>query len=209
MTRSFTSLLSLSALLLALTTGCGDSASADTSPAEGATPTAPATAPPPSHVFDAAAAALNNGGSAQQVRDALMENFAQVSTPTGEIDYAAADQYLDLVEKMAEKFPGDTLVALPLYKAADLLRAEGDDLRVADIYGRIHRDYRAFSKSGEALFMQAFVYDENLKDYDTARKLYEQFLAEYPDHTFADDTEMMIKNLGKSPEEVMQGLENQ
>ncbi|MEL7161156.1 MAG: tetratricopeptide repeat protein, partial [Bacteroidota bacterium] len=75
-------------------------------------------------------------------------------------------------------------------------------------YERVHKDFPNFSKAGESLFMLAFTYDEDLDDIDKARATYERFIAEYPNHGFADDAQMLIGNLGKTDEEVLRELES-
>jgi len=34
--------------------------------------------------------------------------------------------------------------------------------------------------------------------------LYREFLQKYPNHEFADDAELSLKNLGKTPEELLE-----
>jgi TolA-binding protein len=36
---------------------------------------------------------------------------------------------------------------------------------------------------------------------------YEAFLKKYPNDDFADDAQFLLKNLGKSPEEIIKGFE--
>ncbi|OAV45488.1 tol-pal system YbgF family protein [Lewinella sp. 4G2] len=160
--------------------------------------------------FDAAAKALENDAPATEVRDLLIDNYAMVSdAKTGRIDQRNSQQFVDLADRFAKKVAGDTIAALPLYKSAEVYQALNDFPAAAAVFERIHKDYPSFSKSGEALFMLAFTYDENLKEFDKARAAYEQFIAQYPENTFADDAAMLIKNLGKSDEEILRALEQQ
>lgn len=62
-------------------------------------------------------------------------------------------------------------------------------------------------KAAQALFMRAFIYDNDMQKYETAGVLYQEFLRKYPDDDFADDAEVLLENLGKTPEEVIQLLE--
>ena len=179
--------------------GCGDDTK-DTGEREAA-PVAAFT------IYDDVHQAFEAGVDVREGRKLLIDNYARVSDPaTNRVDPAASREYIDLANRLAEENAGDTLAALPLYKAAEIHQALGDYNSAADIFGRIYGDYPSFSKSGEALFMQAFTYDENLEDYPKAKSLYEEFLAKYPDNTFADDTEMLLKNLGKSDEEMLRSL---
>ncbi len=47
----------------------------------------------------------------------------------------------------------------------------------------------------------------SLRDLDECKKYYEEFLEKYPESDFADDAEMSLKNLGKTPEELIMEFE--
>ncbi|MBC6996501.1 tetratricopeptide repeat protein [Neolewinella lacunae] len=167
-----------------------------------------ATASAQTDVFADAAAALAADEGAGRVARLLADNFSRLSDPaTGALNMAASEQYVGLAEALAGKYPGDTLAALPLYRAAEVVRAMGNSERTAQIYARVHQEYPNFSKAPEALFMLAFTYDEELRDLDRAKATYQLFLERYPNNDFADDATMLIENLGKSDEEVLRELE--
>ena len=54
---------------------------------------------------------------------------------------------------------------------------------------------------------KAFVLENQINDYDQAKNTYEVFIEEYPDHPMRDDAEYSIKNMGKSPEELIKEFE--
>jgi TolA-binding protein len=99
------------------------------------------------------------------------------------------------------------MAALPLYRAAEVVRAMNNAVRAASFYEMTHKNYPSFSKAGEALFMLGFTYDEDLNNEAKAKETYELFLQQYPDHPFADDTQILINNLGKTDEEILRELE--
>ena len=68
-------------------------------------------------------------------------------------------------------------------------------------------EYPDYEKASECLFMKGFIYDNNLQDYEMAKKIYLEFLEKYPDDEFADDAQASIDNLGKSLEEIIQEFE--
>ncbi len=201
-------LSALSLLCLALLfTACGS----DSPPSE-TDPTETITDGPAPVVFEGPFAEVHDQLSgtpdASAVQRRLLELFPSVSNPeTGALDTRISRQFVALAESFADKFPGDTVAAPPLYNAAEVALALGQPQRAADIYGRIYNQFRGYSKAPEALFMLAFTHDENLNDLDGARKYYQQFIDTYPNHTFADDSEMLIQNLGKSDEEILRELE--
>lgn len=158
--------------------------------------------------FDEIEARLNGEVTTVEARQLLLDNFILViDEATGMVDREAGLQYARLARELAAKAPNDTLVALPLYKSADVHKALNDYRSAAMIFERVHRDYPTFSKAGEALFMLGFTYDENLKDFDKAREVYTKFLTEFPDNVFARDTKVLLENLGKSDAEVLERMQ--
>jgi TolA-binding protein len=75
------------------------------------------------------------------------------------------------------------------------------------LFDRIINEYPDYEKSPSALFLKAFVYEDQLQDLENAKHYYELFLEKYPESEFADDAEVSLQNLGKSPEELIREFE--
>ena len=118
---------------------------------------------------------------------------------------------MELVTKYlsyAEMYPDDTLAPEFTFRAADLTMNFGDASKAINLYNKIIYTYPGYRRNPECLFLIAFIYDNHLQNYGKARQVYEEFLSRYPDHDFADDASMSIRNLGKSPEELVNEFEN-
>jgi TolA-binding protein len=192
-------ILFLSILTAFVFTGCGGNDQQATDDAEA--PTAPS-------VYAAAATALEAGENPTAVSKLLMDNFQAVSDPnTGSLNVRASQDFVAMATQLANKYPNDTLAAMPLYRAAEVVRAMSDPKRTAAIYQQVYNSYPSFSKAPEALFMLGFTYDEDLGDLKKAKAVYTDFLQKHPTHSFADDTQMLLENLGKSDEEILKELE--
>ncbi len=192
------------ALSLILLSTCGGGDGSTTTEENGKTPTEAAV----STAFIAADNALKGGKSAGEVSSLLMSNFNAVSDPnTGTLNLSASQEFARIARELADKYPSDTTVAMPFYRSAEVVRAMNDPKRAATIYKDVYDRFPSFSKAAEAMFMLAFTYDEDLKDYEAAKATYTEFLKDHPNHSFADDTEMLLKNLGKSDEEILKELE--
>lgn len=158
--------------------------------------------------YTAADEALKAGKSATEISNLLMANFNAVSDPaTGTLNVRQSQEFTRIARELADKFPGDTVVAMPFYRSAEVVRAMNDPKRAATIYKDVYERFPDFSRAPEAMFMLAFTYDEDLKDYESAKATYTDFIKKHPNHSFADDTEMLLKNLGKSDEEILKELE--
>ena len=193
--------------LMLLLAGCGNE-SVDTSAADSPA-TAPASAPYSDAFADIESRMEADDATPAELSAALVERFPAVSdAQTGTLDPAASQQFIALAERIADRAPaGDTTAALPLYRAAEVASALGNPTKAVQLYERVYADYPTFHRAPESLFMLAFTYDEYLDDLDNAKRRYEEFLEKYPENGFADDTEMLLKNLGKSDEEILRELE--
>ena len=166
-----------------------------------------ATTAAPENAYGPALSALEDNRPAAEVVTLLLAEFPRVTDPeTGLPDRTNSENYVAAATAISDRYPNDTVVADPLYKAAEVARALDDANRAAGIYRTLYDRYGSYSKAPEALFMLGFTYDENLKDFDKARVVYDEFLEKHPDHFFAESAEMMIANLGKTSEELLRDL---
>ncbi|MCK9400733.1 MAG: tetratricopeptide repeat protein [Bacteroidales bacterium] len=96
-----------------------------------------------------------------------------------------------------------------LYSAADLSLNIGKSKESLDMYNRIIYQYPDYKKAPECLFLVGYIYENYFEQYGKAKEIYESFLKKYPNHDFADDAAISIKNMGKSPEELIRSFEEQ
>ena len=123
------------------------------------------------------------------------------------LDRKLAGEFIDLVEVHSIVAPKDTLSPKMLFEAAETARSLEDYERAINIFDVIYAQYKEYPNAGRALFLKAFTLDNNLEQYEEAGKLYRQFVKEFPNDEFADDTEFLLKNLGKSDEEIIKSFE--
>jgi TolA-binding protein len=57
-------------------------------------------------------------------------------------------------------------------------------------------------RKGDALFMQAFIYQNDMADIASAEAKYLDFIRKYPNHEMADDARFAAENLSLSDEEL-------
>jgi hypothetical protein len=112
-----------------------------------------------------------------------------------------------LQEAYAKAHPGDSLSAIMLYKAADIARGAGEPGLAIKLWGTVTRKYPDFPKAAESLFLQAFTFENEIKDENNARVYYENFINRYPEHEYVEVAKMALENLGKRPEELIKEFE--
>ncbi len=125
------------------------------------------------------------------------------------IDTALALQYVAQASAFAEKYPQDSMSALLLFRAADVARGVGEYGKAIQLWGQVWRTYPDFKLAPDALFLQAFTFDNDLKDVEEARKYYQKVIAHFPNHPLTGQAEQLLKVLGKSPEELVRKFQQQ
>ncbi|MGB3546087.1 MAG: hypothetical protein WBA17_03885 [Saprospiraceae bacterium] len=192
--RSLSSLSLLFLLLLGFPS-CGNDAS--TTQEDAALPAAPFGPLLEAETFD---------GTAYST--ALGDLLTEITNPTdGKLDNEKAALYLTAVDAVISRQPDYPNNPALAYRAAEVARATGDFSKGIAYYDYVENSSQPFDQRPMALFMRAFTYDENVKDLEKARRDYEAFIAKYPDHDFADDAALLLKNLGRSEEDILREYE--
>lgn len=124
-----------------------------------------------------------------------------------QFDKAKAGELAGIYATYSEAFPEDENTASYLFKAAELQRSLRDFPAAIKIYDKIYKNYPNYEKTPHSLFLLGFSYENDLKQLDKAKSCYEDFLKKYPKHELADDVEFSLKNLGKSPEDIIKEFE--
>lgn len=133
------------------------------------------------------------------------------ANPTA-IDKGIAKKYIEIAEaaaNIAKPANPDKYVDLTMRAAAVAKTVENFN-KATSLYFNIQHELPAHPKAPTALFMMGFVYENDLQDLPKAKAAYEEFLQRFPsDKDYADDAQMALKNLGKSPEELIKEFERQ
>ncbi len=94
-----------------------------------------------------------------------------------------------------------------LHRAAETARTLREIPKAIELYDWIIDQYPTHARASTSLFLKAFTYDNDLKNYEQAGKFYHEFLAKYPNDEFAESAKFLLDNLGKSEEELKKMLE--
>jgi len=101
----------------------------------------------------------------------------------------------------------DPEVVEMLFKAADVSMNLKQSKKAIELFAKVHDEYPPSERTAMALFLQAFIYETQVKDLAKAHELYNQVAAENPGTKLASDAEASIKLLGKSDEELIKEFE--
>jgi TolA-binding protein len=104
-------------------------------------------------------------------------------------------------EEYAASGVADTVAIEALNKAAAIAKnVTGSYAKSIQLLKQIYTDYPESPRAADAEFLEAYTYANDLQDYDTAQKLYMAFTKKHPNHPMFSTTVLELKNLGKTPE---------
>lgn len=104
---------------------------------------------------------------------------------------------------------GDSLAAEYVFNAADLYRGIGEYKKAIESWYIVYKAYDRdeHPKAPHAMFQCAFTYDGMLHRKDLAKTMYTKFLKRYPNHPLAKDAKLLLKNIDKTPEELIKSFQ--
>lgn len=140
----------------------------------------------------------------ERMEDMIPQMFNET---TGKVDYRFANNFVLNCELHALINPKDEENPTWLHRAAETARSIKLFPKAIEFYEWIYNGYPNSEKAPQALFLHGFTLDNDLKQYDEAKKQYEAFIKKYPDNEFADDAQFLLNNLGKSEEELIRSFE--
>jgi TolA-binding protein len=108
----------------------------------------------------------------------------------------------------ANTYPDDTASAEYLYKGAEIAMNMKMSALAIEYYKRIAIGYPSYSKVPYCIFLQAFILENQLNQFDQAKAVYREFLDKYPDHVLARDARLSIENMGKPIEDLIREWES-
>ncbi|MDD4848380.1 MAG: tetratricopeptide repeat protein [Bacteroidales bacterium] len=137
----------------------------------------------------------------------LEEQIFNKNTPAQEP--ATLQNMMEQYVSYADQFPDDSLSPEMMMRAADIAANLNQAGYAITLYSRVFDNYPDFSRKPEALFMIAFVNENNIGDWDLAKEKYELFIQQYPDHPLTESAKICLQNLGVSAEDMILQLMQQ
>ena len=124
-------------------------------------------------------------------------------------DRSLALELIQAYENYANAFPEDTLSPEYLFKGAEVAMNMNMSGKAIEFHQRILNSWPEYGKTSYCLFLQAFIYENQLQQLEVAKKLYQEFIDRFPNHPLADDAQVSLDNMGKSIEELIETWEKQ
>jgi len=134
-----------------------------------------------------------------QISDLVKELKTQQS-----LDLEKVNRLIELYDQFISENPESEKTPKYMEMKAKYLTALNKFDEAIEVYGEIYNRYLEYDKRGEALFMQAFIYEVNLNDLQKAEQYYLKYLDEFPDGDLAKDAKFSLDNLYMTPEQLLE-----
>jgi len=148
----------------------------------------------------------NNFESVDTFINKLASNIFENPDKFG-VNRVSAQKYVDACEAYALGYPDSEMAPEYLYRAGEMARTVKTYPKALSIYNWINDAYPSYEKSATAMFLKGFMLENEIRDKETARSVYKEFLEKYPENDLVDDVKFLLSNIDKSDEEIMKIIE--
>lgn len=129
------------------------------------------------------------------------------SARTASMDMATASFAMRSYDDYATTFPNDSISANYLFKAGELANSMQYAQPALNYFKRLNKRYPTYENTSYSLLMQGIIYQDLLNDTANARLMYATVMKQFAGLQVAKDAEASIKNLGKTPEQLIKEFE--
>lgn len=128
--------------------------------------------------------------------------------PEAGLNKDAASKTVNVYANMVKDYPNTKLAADYLFKAGEISSSLSNSQEAIAFFKNAYDNYPDFKKSAYCLFLQAFIYENQLHQLGAAEQLYREVIKKFPNDKIAQDAKACIDNLGKSDEELIKEFES-
>jgi tetratricopeptide (TPR) repeat protein len=148
----------------------------------------------------------------QQEKKQMRQTISSLETvlfsdTLGPVDRLKAQEMIQAYDDFVKLFPEDSLAPEYLYKGSELAMNLQMSGHAIEGFQEILNNYPDFDKIALCVFLQAFIYENQMQQYDEAKALYRSFIEKYPSHELAEDALVSMQNMGKSLEDLIKSWE--
>lgn len=147
------------------------------------------------------AAFLLVGCSGQDASD-LMQQAAKLQQE------GKTAEALALYEQITKEYDDAAVAPEAMFRCALIyVNEQQDPIKAATTYELLAERYPDSEWGHKGLFAAAYTYANEIGNLQRARESYEKYLKQYPDSSMAETARFELDNLGKSPEELLESLQ--
>ena len=137
-------------------------------------------------------------GCSRMTEDELWQK-AEQSRNSGNVDST-----IQMCQMILKEYPNGQKAGPALFTLGDAYQNGKQEYRLAvGYYKEFVQKYPDLNSTPLAMFVIGFIYNNHLQMSDSAKTAYQEFIARFPNHELASSAEFELKNLGKTPDEII------
>lgn len=129
------------------------------------------------------------------------------ANPQAGINRDAAGAMIYAYSETVKSYPSTKLAPDYLFKAGEIASSLNYSDQAIAFFKEAYDKYPEFKKAPYCLFLQAFIYENQLHQFGEAATLYKEVIKQYPEERVAEDAKACLANLGKTDEELIKEFE--
>jgi TolA-binding protein len=138
-------------------------------------------------------------GCSKMTEDELWQKVEQSRTSSN------YDSTIQVCQRIVQEYPDGQKAPAALYLLGETYKDGKHDYHTAINYYQVFvKKYPDLNSTPLAMFIIGYIYNNNLQMIDSARIAYQEFVAKFPNHDLVSSAEFELKNLGKSPDEIIE-----
>ena len=139
--------------------------------------------------------------------DDMKEAEATLFKQDGTLDSVNFPKVADKYIKFVEQNPDDTTAPLWLYHAMELNVMMKNSEKAITLCDKLMDNYSNSKWTPRGMYiLGSMVYEDQYKDLDKAREIFEKILSDYPGSEIEESVRASIKYLGWTPEQIMNDI---
>lgn len=135
-------------------------------------------------------------------------NERLVHATTLEVNREVAEELVEAYIDYAALYSDSSTLADHYMRLGDLYaNALNHPVKGLYYFEKVAEDFPTYEKAAVALFYQGYIFENHLQKEEQAKAIYEQFLAQHPNHELVETVRLSINQLGIPLEELIKQFE--
>ncbi len=156
--------------------------------------------------LSAACGNRNNEKEQTETADSLLEKIDRWSSEDSLNNPEIKREYSQALFTFIDNYPDHPRHESLLFHAGGHCVKMNRFDKAAGYFAQYAKLYPEKPAHAQALFGAGFIYHNELNELDSAKKYFQLFIDQYPDHLLRESAELELQNLGRDPDDILDSL---
>ena len=142
-------------------------------------------------------------------RDRMVMRITELEKKYSNLPMQDTNQVKEIInayQNFAQRYPEDSMAAEYLYRAAGACLNDRRLIQSIELYSYVENVYPNTYRAPYSLFSRAFIFENYIKDFHQADRLYLYFIKKYPKHEMNSAAVLAREYVGRSIKEMLDDM---